>query len=39
MLEIVVRLATQAWITANRTAAYAMQNLIDDPAILAMGFC
>lgn len=32
-------LPLQAWTWANRMAAYALLNLIDDPAILAMAFC
>jgi len=30
---------TQAWCVLNRLAGYALLNLIDDPAILAMAFC
>jgi hypothetical protein len=39
MLELVARYAIHAWVAANRMAGYALLNLIDDPAILAMGFC
>lgn len=27
------------WSVANRLAAYALLNLVDDPALLAMAFC
>jgi hypothetical protein len=39
MLEAIADFSTQVWIIANRLAAYALLNLIDDPAILAMAFC
>jgi hypothetical protein len=39
MLEFFSSLSTQAWFKANRIAGYALLNLIDDPAILAMAFC
>jgi hypothetical protein len=29
----------KVWLSANRFGAYAMLNLLDDPAILAMAFC
>lgn len=39
MFEVVVDFSLQAWIAANRLAGYALINLLDDPAILAMAFC
>jgi hypothetical protein len=39
MLEAVAKMSDQVWIAANRFAAYALLNLIDDPAILAFAFC
>ncbi|WP_169795445.1 hypothetical protein [Dechloromonas denitrificans] len=29
----------QAWLVGNRLAAYALLNLLDDPALLAFAFC
>lgn len=37
--ENLTSLASQAWLSANRIAGYALLNLLDDPAILAMAFC
>jgi hypothetical protein len=34
-----VELSTQPWVVLNRFCAYALLNLLDDPAILALGFC
>jgi len=39
MYETIIRLSTQAWFATNRIAGYALLNLLDDPAILAMAFC
>lgn len=39
MFELISRFSLHAWIMANRMATYVQLNLIDDPAILAMGFC
>lgn len=32
-------LSEQAWFAGNRLAAYALLNLLDDPALLAFAFC
>ncbi len=32
-------LTLHAWALANRLAGYALLNLLDDPAILALAFC
>ncbi len=39
MADSLLRLSLQAWYLLNRLAGYALLNLIDDPAILAMAFC
>jgi hypothetical protein len=39
LVDALTRLATQAWFAAHRLAGYALLNLLDDPAILAMAFC
>lgn len=39
MSASLLRLSTQVWCVLNRLAGYALLNLIDDPAILAMAFC
>jgi hypothetical protein len=39
MPEALARISVHAWIAANRLAGYALINLLDDPAILAMAFC
>jgi len=39
MREPVIEFVSQLWIVANRLGAYALVNLLDDPAILAMAFC
>lgn len=39
LVDALTRLVTQAWIAAHRLAGYALLNLLDDPAILAMAFC
>jgi len=39
VLDSVAEFSAQVWIVANRLAAYALLNLIDDPALLAMVFC
>jgi hypothetical protein len=39
MIEAFANFSMQVWIVANRLAAYALVNLIDDPAILAIAFC
>ena len=39
MSETILGICVQAWIRVHRMAGYALLNLIDDPAILAMGFC
>ena len=39
MLEAIADFSMQVWSFANRLAAYALLNLIDDPALLAMAFC
>ena len=39
MKEAIIELSTELWFIANRVAGYALLNLLDDPAILAMGFC
>jgi hypothetical protein len=39
MLEATAEFSVKIWMFANRLAAYALLNLIDDPAILAMAFC
>lgn len=37
--ENLTSLVSLAWLSANRIAGYALLNLLDDPAILAMAFC
>lgn len=32
-------LSTERWLAAHRLAGYALINLLDDPAILALAFC
>jgi uncharacterized protein YfiM (DUF2279 family) len=39
MSETILGICAEAWIKAHRVAGWALLNLIDDPAILAMGFC
>lgn len=39
MKSALTELAIELWFIANRVAGYAMLNLLDDPAILAMAFC
>ena len=39
MWDQMIELGVQIWFVANRIGAYAMLNLLDDPAILAMAFC
>ena len=39
MRDSLLELATQIWFAANRLAGYALLNLLDDPALLAMAFC
>ena len=39
MRDTLTDLAIQVWMGACRLATYAMLNLLDDPAILAMAFC
>jgi len=39
MLEGVLRISSQLWMIAHRVAGYALLNLLDDPAILALAFC
>lgn len=39
MLEFISEFSMQVWIVANRFAGYALLNLLDDPAILALAFC
>jgi len=39
MFEVISKISALAWIATNRFAAYALLNLIDDPAILAFAFC
>jgi hypothetical protein len=39
MLDAAADFSVKVWMFANRLAAYALVNLIDDPAILAMAFC
>lgn len=34
-----LELSRWTWSVANRLAAYALLNLLDDPALLAMAFC
>jgi len=37
--ELISQISTQLWFSAHRLAGYALLNLLDDPAILAMAFC
>jgi len=37
--DALTQISTQFWFWANRFAGYALLNLLDDPAILAMAFC
>jgi hypothetical protein len=37
--DLLLEATGNAWLTANRIAGYAILNLLDDPAILAMAFC
>jgi hypothetical protein len=39
LTDALIRISTYAWLTANRLANYALLNLLDDPALLAMAFC
>jgi len=39
MLSAFAKYSVLVWFAANRFAAYALLNLIDDPAILAFAFC
>jgi hypothetical protein len=39
MRDQMIELGVHLWLAANRIASYAMLNLVDDPAILAMAFC
>jgi hypothetical protein len=39
LVDTLSKFATQAWFAAHRLAGYALLNLLDDPAILAMAFC
>jgi len=39
MREHLSELAAQLCLAANRFSTYALFNLVDDPAILAMAFC
>jgi hypothetical protein len=39
VLEAIAKLSIQVWIAANRFSAYALLNLLDDPAMLAFAFC
>jgi hypothetical protein len=37
--SFVSRICARVWMLANHLAAYALLNLMDDPAILAIAFC
>ena len=37
--ERLVELGSQFWLAANRFSAYALLNLLDAPALLALAFC
>lgn len=39
MRDQIADAATQLWFALHRLGAYAMLNLLDEPAILAMAFC
>jgi hypothetical protein len=39
MRDLISEAASQLWLLAHRLAGYALVNLLDDPAILAMAFC
>jgi len=36
---LLYEISLNLWFSANRFAGYALLNLLDDPAILAMAFC
>jgi hypothetical protein len=38
VLDSVAEFSVQVWFVANRLAAYALLNLLDDPAMLAFAF-
>jgi hypothetical protein len=37
--ELLLEIAGAIWLRANLFAGHALLNLLDDPAILAIGFC
>jgi hypothetical protein len=39
MREQIYELGLHLWFAANRIGAYAMLNILDDPAMLAFAFC
>ncbi|WP_153132093.1 hypothetical protein [Dechloromonas hortensis] len=39
LLNRLASLSEQVWFVGNRLAAYALLNLLDDPALLAIAFC
>lgn len=39
MREAIMDITVRLWFAANRLVGYAMLNLLDDPAIMAMAFC
>lgn len=39
LLNRLTSLSEQVWFVGNRLAAYALLNLLDDPALLAIAFC
>lgn len=38
-IALLAAIACHSWILANQLAGYALLNLLDDPAILALSFC
>jgi hypothetical protein len=39
MKQLIIDQLMQLWLLINRVSSYAMMNLLDDPALLAMAFC
>jgi hypothetical protein len=39
MRDQIAEAATQLWFALHRLSSYALLNLLDEPAILAMAFC
>ncbi len=39
MRDLWLEVSSYFWLSANRGAGYALVNMLDDPAVLALAFC